>query len=283
MVQCQHQVKWRPEAVGGKQHSFRTFDFRGPRIIFVGLYWMLEEGHYPVPVFCWIYLSLEDSLVKFPFSQCELHSIEPVPVQSFKPHFLSPRTIEITYTEAALVKNIVPLFLDTPIKQSRCSSPSPFLPSSSELRKFTKNLTQLPSHAPIRPRLNPIRSVADMHYSCTCHNGDSYNWRITQPACESYAQSDPAVSAPVQAPFPLPSFSSPKPSFFWGRTATNSNNAQDVTYVTDTGRCTSSSGSLLDGDRWEAACQKLAVAGFACADGQGTCYAEADSVKGSCD
>lgn len=59
--------------------------------------------------------------------------------------------------------------------------------------------------------------------------------------------------------------------------------SQDVSYVTDTGRCTSSSGSLLDGDRWQAACQKIATDGFACADGQGTCYADSASVKGSCD
>ncbi|PSR80001.1 hypothetical protein BD289DRAFT_476353 [Coniella lustricola] len=92
-------------------------------------------------------------------------------------------------------------------------------------------------------------SLADMHYSCTCHNGDSYNWRITSPACAYYAPLRPA----------------------------------DVTYVSSSGRCTSNSGSQIDGDSWQAACQKIAVDGFACASGEGTCYADADSVKGSCD
>ncbi|KAF3764096.1 hypothetical protein M406DRAFT_71339 [Cryphonectria parasitica EP155] len=92
-------------------------------------------------------------------------------------------------------------------------------------------------------------SFADMHYSCTCHNGDSYNWRITSPACSFYAPDRPA----------------------------------DVSYVTDTGRCTSASGSQIDGDSWQAACQKIATEGFDCADGQGKCYAESSDVTGSCD
>ena len=29
-------------------------------------------------------------------------------------------------------------------------------------------------------------SSADLHASCTCHNGDSYNWRMTTVACTAY-------------------------------------------------------------------------------------------------
>lgn len=36
------------------------------------------------------------------------------------------------------------------------------------------------------------------------------------------------------------------------------------------------------GDQWEEACQAIAVSGFACTDGQGTCYAPEDEVTGSC-
>lgn len=35
--------------------------------------------------------------------------------------------------------------------------------------------------------------MADSHESCTCHNGDSYNWRITSPACDFYVTDRPAV------------------------------------------------------------------------------------------
>lgn len=41
--------------------------------------------------------------------------------------------------------------------------------------------------------MSPPSSVADSHYSCTCHNGDSYNWRITSPACDFYTTDRPAV------------------------------------------------------------------------------------------
>ncbi|KAJ4397783.1 hypothetical protein N0V93_002020 [Gnomoniopsis smithogilvyi] len=92
-------------------------------------------------------------------------------------------------------------------------------------------------------------AVADSHYSCTCHNGDSYIWRITSPACDFYKTDRPA----------------------------------DVSYVSDTGRCTSSSGNLIDGDSWEAACKKMVTDGYECGDGQGKCYADSDDIKGWCD
>lgn len=53
--------------------------------------------------------------------------------------------------------------------------------------------------------------------------------------------------------------------------------------MTETGRCTSSSGNLIDGDSWESACKKIAAEGFTCATGTGTCYANADSIQGWCD
>ncbi|KAI7784965.1 hypothetical protein LA080_008364 [Diaporthe eres] len=86
--------------------------------------------------------------------------------------------------------------------------------------------------------------VADMHATCACNNG-GYNWRITSPACDAYGS--------------------------------------DVSYDSAAGRCTSKSGKALDGDQWEAKCQDVAKAGFACVDGKGTCYASADGVKGDCD
>lgn len=58
---------------------------------------------------------------------------------------------------------------------------------------------------------------------------------------------------------------------------------QDVTYDSTSGRCTSSSGNLIDGDSWTAACQKLAAEGYACGDGQGKCFSAAEEVNGWCD
>ncbi|KAH8898378.1 hypothetical protein GQ53DRAFT_837298 [Thozetella sp. PMI_491] len=93
--------------------------------------------------------------------------------------------------------------------------------------------------------------LANNHVSCTCHNGDSYNWRITTLACENYAKAGYA----------------------------NSN----VAYDTPSGRCTQASSSdYLMGDQWEEACKAIAKSGFQCADGKGTCFAETDQVRGSC-
>lgn len=60
---------------------------------------------------------------------------------------------------------------------------------------------------------------------------------------------------------------------------------QDVYYDATTGRCTSTAdtGNQIDGDSWHAACNKIATEGFACADGQGTCYADVDAIGGWCD
>lgn len=58
---------------------------------------------------------------------------------------------------------------------------------------------------------------------------------------------------------------------------------QDVSYNTESGRCTSASGNLIGGNEWEEACKKIATAGFDCADGQGKCYATTDAIKGWCD
>ncbi|RYP14499.1 hypothetical protein DL765_006335 [Monosporascus sp. GIB2] len=93
--------------------------------------------------------------------------------------------------------------------------------------------------------------LAKNHPNCTCHNGDSYNWRITTLACKEYARSG----------------------------YENSN----VVYDTPSGRCVqATSGDYLMGDEWEAACRAIAQSGFECADGQGTCFAKTDSVRGWC-
>ncbi|KAF2090366.1 hypothetical protein K490DRAFT_54751 [Saccharata proteae CBS 121410] len=95
-------------------------------------------------------------------------------------------------------------------------------------------------------------AVADDHTSCTCHNQDSYNWRITTAACDLYNN--------------------------WN----NDNNA--VAYDSPSGRCnTIDANQVIDGKNWENACQETAKAGFQCTSGQGTCYVEDTSnVQGWC-
>ncbi|KZL69533.1 hypothetical protein CI238_00725 [Colletotrichum incanum] len=93
---------------------------------------------------------------------------------------------------------------------------------------------------------------ADLHDSCTCHNGDSYNWRITTKACELYASKN----------------------YQWGK----------GTYDTPSGRCVKNSDNdQLAGKEWEAACREVATSGFQCADGEGLrCVAPTDEVRGRC-
>ncbi|EFQ29629.1 hypothetical protein CGRA01v4_14914 [Colletotrichum graminicola] len=90
---------------------------------------------------------------------------------------------------------------------------------------------------------------ANLHQSCTCHNGDSYNWRITIKACELYASK----------------------KYQWG----------SASYDTPSGRCVGS-GQGVAGDQWEDACREIAKSGFDCADGRGYCTADQDSVRGWC-
>ncbi|KAJ4328407.1 hypothetical protein N0V84_001090 [Fusarium piperis] len=94
-------------------------------------------------------------------------------------------------------------------------------------------------------------ATARLHDSCTCHNGDSYNWRMTTNACTDYNDS----------------------KFEWG----------GATYDTPSGRCTQiTAEDKIAGKQWEAACKKIALSGFQCADGVGTCYADPDDVRGRC-
>ncbi|KAH6970624.1 hypothetical protein BKA56DRAFT_559006 [Ilyonectria sp. MPI-CAGE-AT-0026] len=94
-------------------------------------------------------------------------------------------------------------------------------------------------------------AAADLHDSCTCHNGDSYNWRMTTNACASYNDAN----------------------YQWG----------GAFYDTPSGRCTQQSAEeQLAGDQWEAACKEIAKTGFQCSDGVGTCYANPDDVSGWC-
>ncbi|KAM0545756.1 hypothetical protein ACHAPJ_011180 [Fusarium lateritium] len=93
--------------------------------------------------------------------------------------------------------------------------------------------------------------TADLHPNCACHNGDSYNWRITTNACTDYNDA----------------------GYKWG----------GATYNGTSGRCTQANAEAqLAGKEWEAACKKIAQAGFPCADGEGTCYANPDEVRGRC-
>ncbi|KAH7131293.1 hypothetical protein EDB81DRAFT_808299 [Dactylonectria macrodidyma] len=94
-------------------------------------------------------------------------------------------------------------------------------------------------------------ALADLHASCTCHNGDSYNWRMTTKSCTIYNDA----------------------GYEWGGT----------TYDSASGRCTqNSSEENIAGDQWEDACKEIAKSGFDCADGVGTCYASPDDIKGWC-
>ncbi|WYZ33996.1 hypothetical protein EsH8_I_000272 [Colletotrichum jinshuiense] len=95
-------------------------------------------------------------------------------------------------------------------------------------------------------------AAADLHDSCACHNGDSYNWRITTKACELYASK----------------------SYQWGA----------GTYDSASGRCVKNSDNdSIAGKEWEAACREVANTGFACADGQGLyCKAPTNEVRGRC-
>ncbi|SPO03584.1 uncharacterized protein DNG_06267 [Cephalotrichum gorgonifer] len=93
--------------------------------------------------------------------------------------------------------------------------------------------------------------MADLHDSCTCHNGDSYNWRMTTAACTVYDEA----------------------KYQWGGTYYNST----------TGRCTQrASEDQLGGNEWEDACKRIASTGFQCADGVGTCFANTEDIKGWC-
>ncbi|SPJ72648.1 uncharacterized protein FTOL_02377 [Fusarium torulosum] len=93
--------------------------------------------------------------------------------------------------------------------------------------------------------------TAKLHDNCACHNGDSYNWRMTIDACAEYNDA----------------------GYEWG----------GATYDTPSGRCVQATPEdKLAGDQWEDACRKIAQTGFACADGKGTCYANPDEVRGSC-
>ncbi|KPM37538.1 hypothetical protein AK830_g9014 [Neonectria ditissima] len=93
--------------------------------------------------------------------------------------------------------------------------------------------------------------TADLHDSCACRNGDSEIARITTLACTAYNDA----------------------GYEWG----------GATYDEGTGRCVQTTADdQIAGDQWEAACQQIATAGFACVDGEGTCYANPDDVQGSC-
>ncbi|EKG20561.1 hypothetical protein MPH_02088 [Macrophomina phaseolina MS6] len=94
--------------------------------------------------------------------------------------------------------------------------------------------------------------AANDHASCTCHNGDSYNWRITTVACDLYNRQK------------------------WAN--------GKVYYDTPSGRCTQNDGTqYLMGNEWEAACRSAAKSGFPCADGVGTCFqSDEDEIRGWC-
>ncbi|KAH6892635.1 hypothetical protein B0T10DRAFT_458343 [Thelonectria olida] len=93
--------------------------------------------------------------------------------------------------------------------------------------------------------------AANLHDNCHCRNGDSAYDRITTLACEAYNAA----------------------GYEWGGT----------TYNADTGSCVkATSEDKIAGKEWEAACRQIATSGFACADGEGTCYANSDDVRGDC-
>ncbi|RGP69512.1 hypothetical protein FSPOR_4616 [Fusarium sporotrichioides] len=93
--------------------------------------------------------------------------------------------------------------------------------------------------------------TADLHNNCACHNGDSYNFRMTMDACTVYNDA----------------------GYEWG----------GVAYDTPSGRCTQANAEAqIAGDQWEDACREVAAKGFPCADGKGTCFADPSEVRGRC-
>ncbi|WQF89947.1 hypothetical protein CDEST_14961 [Colletotrichum destructivum] len=98
---------------------------------------------------------------------------------------------------------------------------------------------------------------ARYHDSCTCHNGGTYNWRLTTKACDS----ERALLAQLKS---------------WG----------SVQYDTPSGRCRSVGvKDLISGDDFETLCKAVASqVGFPCAfDNSLTCYADPDAVSSWCD
>ncbi|EKJ77356.1 hypothetical protein NXS19_010729 [Fusarium pseudograminearum] len=94
-------------------------------------------------------------------------------------------------------------------------------------------------------------ATAKLHNNCACHNGDSYNFRMTMNACTVYDDAD----------------------YQWG----------GVKYDTPSGRCTQEDAEAqIAGDQWEDACKEVAAKGFPCADGKGTCFANPKEVRGRC-
>ncbi|KAJ3522658.1 hypothetical protein NM208_g12767 [Fusarium decemcellulare] len=110
--------------------------------------------------------------------------------------------------------------------------------------------------------------TANLHDSCTCHNGDSYNWRMTTNACGKYNDAGYKWGGSV---YDTPSGRVSKPYF--NKTVPNAN---DSSAPKPTQR------PQLAGKEWEAACKEIAQTGFQCADGVGTCYADPDEVRGRC-
>ncbi|CAN8097004.1 unnamed protein product [Discula destructiva] len=93
-------------------------------------------------------------------------------------------------------------------------------------------------------------AIADTHPECWCSNGGTYNWRITTNSCTAYSDK----------------------GYQWGTT----------TYNDASGLCVADSGAVIAGNEWSDSCKATASAGFACADGVGTCYANAEDVSASC-
>ncbi|KAL0933860.1 uncharacterized protein CTRU02_210659 [Colletotrichum truncatum] len=100
---------------------------------------------------------------------------------------------------------------------------------------------------------------ADWHYSCTCHNGGSYIWRITTKACDAYNQH-------IDSEWP--------------------DSENHVRYDTPSGRCTSvgPGGNVIDGDTMESVCKNTGTNGFPCEhDNSKTCFANPGSISSWCD
>ncbi|TDZ54521.1 hypothetical protein CTRI78_v006269 [Colletotrichum trifolii] len=93
---------------------------------------------------------------------------------------------------------------------------------------------------------------ANLHDACACHNGDSYNWRITTKACELYSSKN----------------------YQWGV----------AVYDEASGRCVKKTDNdQIAGNEWEDACREIASTGYQCPDGKGLyCKANPDDVRGRC-
>ncbi|KAF6801189.1 hypothetical protein CSOJ01_11919 [Colletotrichum sojae] len=132
-----------------------------------------------------------------------------------------------------------------------------------------------------------LSAEARWHYSCTCHNGGSYIWRITSNACSSYNSyifqtwPDSQNSVRYDTPSGRVSHRFPKRCAIMAYGVLRNELSAHIW-----NQCTSvgPGGNVIDGDTMERLCKETAQEGFPCANNNAhTCFAAPDSVSSWCD